>query len=236
MKIKNKVKNWAKELGFSSLGFSTIEKLDEEARKLEKWLSSGKHGSMRYMENHFDLRIDPSGFVPGAKTMISLSFNYFPKDEALSSKDFKIARYAYGKDYHKILRKKLKHLVALMKEELGDFSARVFVDSAPIMERVWAEKSGLGWNGKNTLLINPKHGSYFFLAEIICDIEFEETNVAIKDHCGTCTKCIDACPTDAIDESGYILDASKCISYLTIERKDEIPTEFEDKMNGWIFG
>ncbi len=236
MQLQDRIKEWANILGFSGVGFSKIEKLENEARKLESWLNKDMHGTMSYMDNHFDLRIDPSGLLPGAKTLISLSFNYFPDKEDLSTNEFKIARYAYGKDYHKILRKKLKRLVSQMKEEVGDFSARVFVDSAPIMERVWAEKAGLGWNGKNTLLINPKQGSYFFLAEIICDLDFVESQKAIKDHCGTCTKCIDACPTDAIDKSGYILDASKCISYLTIERKDEIPDEFVDKMNGWIFG
>jgi len=230
------LKHLAETYGFDSVGVSKAVKLEEEAKHLESWLHKGYHGEMAYLEDHFDLRLDPSKFFPAATTIISFAFNYFPEETELSKGDYKIARYAYGRDYHKVVIKKLKKLIAELKESIGDFHARAFVDSAPIMEREWAERSGLGWKGKNTLLINKNLGSYYILAEIVCDLELEYDEAPSIDHCGTCTKCIDACPTDAIAENGYILDASKCISYLTIERKNEIPVEFKEQMEGWIFG
>lgn len=221
--------------GFAGAGISKAERLDEEAVQLEAWLAKGYHGKMSYMANHFDLRVDPSQLVPGAKSVISLMYNYFPEGPSLSTGELRISRYAYGEDYHKVVRRKLQALVADLKDVIGDFHARVFVDSAPVMERDWAERSGLGWIGKNTLLIDPKKGSYYFLAEIILDVEFEYDH-PIRDHCGTCTRCIDACPTEAISSAGYVLDGSKCISYLTIELQEAIPEEFKGKMEGWIFG
>jgi epoxyqueuosine reductase len=234
------LKNLAIRHGFQGVGISKAEFMEEEAAKLEKWLSKGYHGEMAYMGNHFDKRVDPTRLVPGAKSVLSLMYNYYPvekdSESSISEKDnFKIGRYAYGEDYHKVVRRKLKSLVIELKKEIGDFHGRVFVDSAPVMERDWAKRSGLGWIGKNTLLIHPKKGSYFFLAEIILDVEFEYDH-PIRDHCGTCTRCIDACPTEAISSEGIFLDASKCISYLTIELKSSIPESFRGKMQDWIFG
>ena len=188
---------------------------------------------MTYLENHFDMRLDPCKLVPGAKSVISLLYNYFPGQQKNES-NYKIARYAYGEDYHFIIKDKLNAFISSLREEIGEFDGRVFVDSAPVMERQWAAKSGLGWLGKNSLLINKKHGSFFFLAELIIDLELAYDG-PIKDYCGTCTKCIDACPTDAIIDSG-VLDASRCISYLTIELKEAIQTEFQGKMENWVFG
>lgn len=260
--------------GFMGAGISRAEHMDEEAQRLEQWLLKSYHGEMAYMANHFDMRLDPTKLVPGAKSVISLLYNYYPgeaeakeletpdfrhadsrlkiqynvdpdqlqdsqiysHDSRLTTHDsFKISRYAYGEDYHKVVRRKLKALVAELKKEIGDFNARVFVDSAPVMERDWAKRSGQGWIGKNTLLIHPKKGSYFFLAEIILDVEFEYDH-PMRDHCGTCTRCIDACPTDAISPEGYVLDGSKCISYLTIELKSQIPESFKGQMEDWIYG
>lgn len=229
------VKSTAAQLGFDFCGISKAEFLADEAPRLEAWLKRGAHGKMSYMENHFDKRLDPSLLVPGAKSVVSLLYNYYPSQdlaEQHSSHD-KIAKYAYGKDYHYVIKDKLKTFLQIIREKVGEVGGRVFVDSAPVMERQWAEKSGLGWIGKNTLLINKTRGSFFFLAELIIDLPLEADG-AIKDYCGTCTRCIDACPTDAI--SAYELDASKCISYLTIELKDEIPNEFKNKMEGWAFG
>lgn len=229
------VKELAFQHGFPLVGISKAEFMQPEAQQLESWLKQEAHGEMGWMENHFDKRVDPSKLVPGAKSVISLIYNYY-SEVNMQEADYKIAMYALGKDYHKVIRKKLKGLVLDMQQSMGSFSGRVFVDSAPVLERDWAKRSGLGWIGKNTLLLNQKKGSYFFLAEIILDLDFEYDR-AIKDHCGTCTRCIDACPTDAIAENGYWLDASKCISYLTIEYKGEmIPKVLEDKMEGWIFG
>ena len=209
--------------------------MKKEAQQLESWLKQEAHGEMGWMENHFDKRVDPSKLVPGAKSVISLIYNYY-SEVNMQEADYKIAMYALGKDYHKVIRRKLKALVLDMQESMGSFSARVFVDSAPVLERDWAKRSGLGWIGKNTLLLNQQKGSYFFLAEIVLDLEFEN-DLAIQDHCGTCTRCIDACPTEAIAKSGYWLDASKCISYLTIEYRGEaIPKPLDDKMESWIFG
>jgi epoxyqueuosine reductase len=297
--------------GFMGVGISRAEFMEPEARNLENWLAKGYHGEMGYMANHFDMRVDPTKLVPGAKSVVSLMYNYFPGDPSsedehadeddihlnermqdpgyripdaennnfddrhqqlgipnineseffqlplnplkgtsslsnelpennnslhrISSDSFKISRYAYGEDYHKVVRRKLKALVSELKDAFGDFHGRVFVDSAPVMERDWAKRSGQGWVGKNTLLIHPRKGSYFFLAEIILDVEFDYDH-PMRDHCGTCTRCIDACPTDAISPEGYVLDGSKCISYLTIELKSNIPESFKGQMQDWIFG
>lgn len=187
------------------------------------------------MENHFEKRIDPTKLVPGAKSVVVLMHNYFPKEVQKNMDAPKIARYAYGQDYHFVLKRKLKALIYFIEENIGEVNGRCFVDSAPVMERDWARYAGVGWTGKNTLLIHPKAGSYFFLAELIIDLELM-TGHPMKDYCGTCTRCIDACPTEAISPQGYLLDASKCISYLTIELRDEIPEEFNGQMEGWMFG
>jgi len=217
------------------VGISKAEFLEDEAPRLEEWLSQNYHSSMSYMADHFDKRLDPSKLVPGAKSVISLVFNYYTEDRQVDSEAPKIAMYAYGKDYHKIIKKRLKQLLIKLREQFGEIDGRCFVDSAPVMERQWAARSGIGWQGKNTLLINTKKGSYFFLAEIISDLELDSDH-PIKDNCGTCTKCIDACPTDAISAEGYLLDSNKCISYLTIERKDDLPEEYKDSMSNWMFG
>ncbi|OEK03241.1 tRNA epoxyqueuosine(34) reductase QueG [Roseivirga sp. 4D4] len=229
------VKAMAQDLGFDFCGISKAEFLSEEAPRLEKWLKNKAHGEMSYMENHFDKRLDPTQLVPGAKSVVSLLYNYYPEKDLASHQtdNPKIAKYAYGKDYHFVIKDKLKEFMHLLEEQVGQVEGRVFVDSAPVMERQWAAKSGLGWIGKNTLLINKDRGSFYFLAELIIDLELE-VDGPIKDYCGTCTKCIDACPTDAI--TPYELDASKCISYLTIELKDQLPSEFKGKMEGWAFG
>lgn len=229
------VKTIAKDLGFDYCGISKAEFLQEDAPRLESWLKNKAHGNMSYMENHFDKRLDPSKLVPGAKSVVSLMYNYYPeKDLATADHDnHKIAKYAYGQDYHYVVKDRLKDFMHRLEAEIGHVEGRVFVDSAPVMERQWAAKSGLGWIGKNTLLINKNQGSFFFLAELIIDLELEADG-PIKDYCGTCTKCVDACPTDAI--TPYALDASKCISYLTIELKEEIPNEFKGQMEGWAFG
>ncbi len=229
------VKQLALDYGFEHIGIAKAAFMDEEARRLTDWLAQGKHGKMSYMERHFDLRVDPTKLVPGAKSVISLSFNYHTTLNQKDSEAPKIASYAYGRDYHKVLKKKLKQMLANLQEKLGNFNARIFVDSAPVLERDWAKRAGVGWVGKHTLLLNPKHGSYFFLAEIICDLDLDVDH-PIKDHCGTCTRCIDACPTDAISPEGYVLDGSKCISYATIELKEAIPSYFQDKMENWMFG
>lgn len=229
------IRQKAVELGFSSVGFAKARRLNEEADKLEGWLSKGYHGKMGYMENHFEMRVDPTKLVDGAKTVISLSYNYYNPDKQSDQDSPKISMYAYGRDYHKVVKKKLKTLFNYITEQFGEIQGRCFVDSAPVLERDWAKISGIGWVGKHTLLIHPKQGSYFFLAEIILDLELEPTD-SIKDHCGTCTRCIEACPTDAISPEGYVLDGSKCISYLTIELRDNIPEEYKDKMEGWVYG
>lgn len=228
------IRKKALELGFEAVGISKAEKLEEEAKRLEDWLNQGLHGGMSYMENHFEKRIDPRKLVPGAKSVISLIYNYFP--EAKQNQDsYKLSKYAFGEDYHFVIKRKLKSLLAFIQEEIGEVSGRCFVDSAPVMERDWAKRSGLGWIGKNTLLINPKKGSFYFLAELIIDLELPIDH-PMDDFCGTCTKCIDACPTNAIAEEGFWLDASKCISYLTIELREAIPNEFENQMEDWMFG
>jgi len=227
------VKQKASELGFDFCGISKAQKLVEEESRLESWLSKGYQGKMGYLENHLEKRLDPTKLVPGAKSVVSLMYNYFPESLPKDTK-YKVARYAYGKDYHFVIKDKLKSLFTYLREEIGDIDGRVFVDSAPVMERQWAAKSGLGWLGKNTLMINKEKGSYFFLAELILDLDLK-TDGPIQDYCGTCTKCLDACPTDAF-VGARVLDASKCISYLTIELKDEIPKEFEGTYNSWVFG
>lgn len=228
------LKRKANNLGFLSCGISKAVFLEEEATKLENWLNDGKHGKMKYMENNFDMRLDPRKLVPDAKSVISLSYNYY-NDNLQKDKDApKISKYAYGNDYHKVIKEKLKILFKELQNKFGDINGRVFIDSAPIMEKAWAAKSGLGWIGKNTNLISQKVGSFYFLAEIIVDLEFEY-DTPVTDHCGSCTACIDSCPTGALVKP-YEIDASKCISYLTIELKDQIPSEFNGKMDNWAFG
>lgn len=227
------VKRKAIELGFSFCGFSKAEFLSDEAPALERWLKNGMHGEMSYMANYFDMRLDPSLLVPGAKSVVSLLYNYYPEREA-TNPDLKISKYAYGEDYHFVLKDKLKELLACIQDEIGEVNGRVFVDSAPVLEKAWAKRSGLGWIGKNANLINKNQGSFFFLAELIIDLELEP-DLPIKDYCGTCTACMDACPTDAIVEP-YVVDGSKCISYFTIELRNEIPMEFQSKLDNWIFG
>lgn len=225
----------ARRLGFEFVGFARAERLDEAARRLEAWLQQGAHGRMAYMENHFDLRIDPTKLAPGAKSVICLTYNYFNPEKQQDSEAPKISQYAYGEDYHFVIKDKLKNLLAFMQENIGAVQGRCFVDSAPVLEREWASRAGIGWNGRHTLTIHPKRGSFFFLAEIICDLPLLYDD-PIRDHCGTCRRCIEACPTEAISPEGYFLDASKCISYLTIELRDEIPATFKDKMDNWMFG
>ena len=234
MNYSQLIKQKAEKFGFQSCGISKAEFLEEEAPRLEAWLNKGYHGEMKYMENHFDKRLDPTLLVDGAKSVISLSYNYFPKVKIDEINNFKISKYAYGEDYHEVIKDILKEMVAELQEEIGEFGFRVFVDSAPVLEKAWARKSGLGWVGKNANLITKKHGSFYFLAEIICDLELEY-DLAVTDHCGSCRACIDACPTQAI-VSDRIVDGSKCISYATIELKNEIPDYFNGKMDDWIFG
>ena len=234
MNYSQLIKQKAEKFGFQSCGISKAEFLEEEAPRLEAWLNKGYHGEMKYMENHFDKRLNPTLLVDGAKSVISLSYNYFPKVKIDEINNFKISKYAYGEDYHEVIKDILKNMVAELQEEIGEFGFRVFVDSAPVLEKAWARKSGLGWVGKNANLITKKHGSFYFLAEIICDLELDY-DLAVTDHCGSCRACIDACPTQAI-VSDRIVDGSKCISYATIELKNEIPDYFNGKMDDWIFG
>lgn len=233
-KYSQLIKQKAQKFGFQSCGISKAEFLEEEAQPLEDWLKNNFQGEMQYMENYFDKRLDPRLLVEGSKSVISLSYNYFPKEEISSLDNFKISKYAYAQDYHEIIKEILRDMVAELREEIGDFDCRVFVDSAPVLERAWAKKSGIGWVGKNANLITKQNGSFYFLAEIICDLKLE-SDYTTTDHCGTCTKCIDACPTNAII-SDKIIDGSKCISYATIELKNEIPDSFKNKMDDWMFG
>jgi len=228
------IKKEAKRLGFLDCGIAKAEFLEEEAPRLEEWLKNGFQGKMQYLENHFDKRLDPRLLVDDAKSVISLSFNYYPKEEQ-NPDSYKISKYAYGEDYHHVIKTKLRELLQSINDEIGEVSGRCFVDSAPVLERAWAEKAGLGFNGKHSLLIQKQKGSYFFLAELIIDLELEYDHPTTTNHCGTCTKCIDACPTEAILPNNTI-DGSKCISYLTIELKDNIPNQFKDKMDDWMFG
>jgi epoxyqueuosine reductase len=231
---KQLLKTKATELGFFYCGFSKADFLEEEAPRLEKWLNLNYQGKMSYMANYFDKRLDPRLLVDDAKTVVSLLLNYYP-EEIQNAESPKISKYAYGEDYHTVIKDKLKELIQYLKENIGEINGRAFVDSAPVMDKVWANKSGLGWIGKNSNLIHPKEGSFFFIAELILDIEIEPDG-PMKDYCGTCTRCIDACPTGAIVQP-YVVDGSKCISYLTIELKDELlPNEFKGKMDNWMFG
>lgn len=231
---KHAIREKATELGFLHCGFSKAGFLAHEAPLLETWLKNNQHGEMRYIENHFDKRLNPTLLVEGSQSVISLLFNYHPA-ETQNPGVPKIAKYAYGEDYHHVIKDHLNTLIEWIALEIGEIQCRVFVDSAPVMDKVWAKKSGLGWLGKNTNLIHPKEGSFFFIAEIISDLTFSQ-DAPMKDYCGTCTRCIDACPTDALAVP-YQIDAKKCISYLTIELKDEIiPSEFKGKMEHWAFG
>lgn len=227
------IKKEAARLGFLSCGISKAGFLEEEAPRLEKWLKEGRHGKMAYMENHFDKRLDPTKLVPGAKSVISLLLNYYP-EETQRPDSFKLSKYAYGTDYHFVIKDKLKALLGFIQEEIGEVHGRAFVDSAPVLDKAWAAKSGLGWIGKNSNLLSKQVGSFFFVAELIVDLELEY-DTPVTDHCGSCTACIDSCPTQAI-VAPYVVDGSRCISYLTIELRDEIPSEFKEQMEGWMFG
>lgn len=228
------IKRKARDAGFSFCGISKAEFLEDEASRLEEWLKRGYQGKMQYLENHFDKRLDPTLLVPGAKSVISLIYNYAPNKSIEKEGEYKIAKYAYGEDYHFVVKDKLQGLVNDLQAEVGDIHGRAFVDSAPVMERAWAQRSGLGWIGKNSLLLNRDLGSFFFIAELIIDLELEPDG-PIKDYCGTCTACMDACPTDAIPEP-FVVDGSKCISYFTIELKEELPADVKGKFENWIFG
>jgi epoxyqueuosine reductase len=229
------VKSIARELGFDYVGISKAGVLKEDAERLETWLNSGGNGKMSYMENHFDKRIDPTKLVEGSKSVVSLLYNYHTKERQKDSDAPKLAKYAYGEDYHFVIREKLNEFFTLLQERIGAVEGRSFVDSAPVLDRAWARKSGLGWIGKNSMLINKHSGSDFFIAELIIDLQLEEDG-PLKDYCGTCTKCVDSCPTEAILPQRQI-DSNKCISYLTIELKEEnLPEEFKGKMQNWMFG
>ena len=233
LKYTNLIKTEAKRLGFLSCGISKAEFLESEAPRLEKWLNQNMHGEMGYMENHFDKRLDPTKLVEGSKSVISLLLNYFPS-EAQNEDSYKLSKYAFGTDYHFVIKDKLKSLLQFIQDEIGEVYGRAFVDSAPVLDKVWAAKSGLGWIGKHSNLLTQQVGSFYFIAELIVDLELEY-DTPITDHCGTCTACIDACPTQAIVEP-YLVDGGKCISYLTIELKDNIPSEFKGQMDDWMFG
>jgi len=229
------IRKIARTLGFDQCGISKAEKLDEDARRLEQWLNNGYQGSMQYMERNFDLRVDPTLLVPGARSVITLLYNYFPATPE-SNTDLRISKYAYGQDYHTVIRNKLKEFLNILHDEIGEVTGRGFVDSAPVLERSWAKRSGLGWIGKNGNLINKRQGSFLFIATLITDLELEPDPPVTTDHCGTCTRCLDACPTQAI-LPGPTIDGSKCISYFTIELKEKlIPTEMKGKFDGWLFG
>lgn len=232
-KITQIIKAESKRLGFLSCGISKACFLEDEAPRLEKWLSQNYHGQMAYMENHFDKRLNPKLLVDDAKSVISLLLNYYP-EKSQSDNTYKISKYAYGEDYHFVIKDKLKELLSFIQTEIGDVNGRAFVDSAPVLDKAWAAKSGLGWIGKHANLITQKVGSFYFIAELIVDIELEYDNPTTN-HCGTCTACIDACPTQAIVQP-YVVDGSKCISYFTIELKDNLPQEMKGKFDDWIFG
>ncbi|WP_271767351.1 tRNA epoxyqueuosine(34) reductase QueG [Aquimarina algiphila] len=228
------IKAEAKRLGFLSCGVSKAEFLEQEAPRLEQWLNNNMHGQMQYMENHFDKRLNPTLLVDDAKSVISLLLNYFPSEVQQDSEAPKISKYAYGTDYHFVIKDKLKQLLSFIQEEIGDVYGRAFVDSAPVLDKAWAAKSGLGWIGKNSNLLTQQVGSFYFIAELIVDLELEY-DTPVTDHCGTCTACIDACPTQAIVEP-YVVDGSKCISYFTIELKEEIPNGYKGQFDDWMFG
>ncbi len=229
------VKQYATQLGFDFCGIAKAMKLDDDARRLEAWLNKDMHGSMQYMANHFDLRTDPTKLVPGAKSVITLLLNYFPA-ERQNNDAAKISKYAYGNDYHNIIRSKLNKFLELIKNNIGEVQGRGFVDSAPVLERSWATLSGLGWIGKNGNLINKQSGSFFFIATLITDLQLEYDDSFAKDYCGSCTKCVDACPTEAILPD-KVIDGSKCISYFTIELKEQlIPEKMKGTFDNWMFG
>jgi epoxyqueuosine reductase len=229
------IKSFARNLGFDYCGIARVQKLEEDARRLEQWLNKGYHGAMQYMENHFDLRIDPSKLVPDAKSVITLLLNYYPGEEK-ETQHPKVSKYAWGNDYHEVIKKKLNLLLLLIREHIGEVHGRGFVDSAPVLERSWAQRSGLGWIGKNGNLLTKQQGSFYFIATLIVDVELEYDDPFVKDYCGTCRKCIDACPTDAILEN-KVIDGSKCISYFTIELKEMlIPAEMKGQFDDWLFG
>ena len=230
----NLIKQEAKRLGFLSCGVSKAGFLEEEAPRLEQWLNKNMHGEMRYMENHFDKRLDPTKLVEGSKSVISLLLNYYSEERQQDKSAPKISKYAYGTDYHFVIKDKLKQLLQFIQEKIGEVQGRAFVDSAPVLDKAWAAKSGLGWIGKHSNLLTQQVGSFYFIAELIVDLDLEY-DTPTTDHCGTCTACIDACPTEAIVEP-YIVDGSKCISYLTIELRDNIPTEFKGMTDDWMFG
>lgn len=232
-KYTQQIKQEAKRLGFLSCGISKADFLETEAPRLEKWLKNGFQGEMNYMENHFDKRLDPRLLVDGAKSVVSLLLNYYP-NQFQNQDSYKISKYAYGQDYHFVIKDKLKNLLHFIEENIGEVSGRTFVDSAPVLDKAWASKSGLGWVGKHSNLLTQKTGSFYFIAELIIDLELEY-DTPTTDHCGTCTACIDACPTDAIVEP-YVVDGSKCISYFTIELKDNLPHEMKGKFDDWMFG
>ena len=234
-KYSQLIKDEALRLGFMHCGIAKAGFLEEEAPRLEKWLKDNRHGQMNYMENHFDKRLDPRLLVEDAKSVISLALNYFPEEQQSDPDAPKISKYAYGMDYHTVIKDKLFLLLSFIEENIGAVSGRAFVDSAPVLDRAWAKKAGIGWVGKNSNIISKKSGSFFFLAELIIDLDLIYDDPFMTDHCGSCTRCIDACPTDAI-LSPAIIDANKCISYLTIELREEIPSKFDDKMENWMFG
>ena len=231
----NLIKQTAKSLGFDSCGIAKATRLDDDAKRLEKWLNKGYQGTMNYMERYFDKRVDPRELVPGAKSVITLTLNYFPSEKQDINAP-QVSKYAYGKDYHEVIKDKLNTFLALLKENIGEINGRGFTDSAPVLERSWAQKSGLGWVGKNGNLINKQAGSFFFIATLITDLELECDDPFVKDYCGTCTRCIDECPTDAILDD-KVIDGSKCISYFTIELKDAlIPEGMKGKFDNMLFG
>ncbi|RZJ62094.1 MAG: tRNA epoxyqueuosine(34) reductase QueG, partial [Flavobacterium sp.] len=232
-KHTNFIKSEAKRLGFLSCGISRAGFLEEEAPRLEKWLNEQRHGKMQYMENHFDKRLDPTLLVDGAKSVISLLLNYYPNEMQVDG-SYKISKYAYGQDYHFVIKDKLKELLYSIQSTIGEVGGRAFVDSAPVLDKAWAAKSGLGWIGKNSNLLSKQVGSFFFIAELVVDIELEYDH-AVTDHCGSCTACLDACPTEAI-VAPYVVDGSKCISYFTIELRDNMPAEMQGKLDDWAFG
>jgi epoxyqueuosine reductase len=229
----NLIKTEAKRLGFLSCGISKAEFLEDEAPRLENWLHKNMHGEMSYMTNHFDKRLDPTLLVPDSKSVVSLLLNYFP-EETQTNNTYKISKYAYGKDYHVVIKDKLRQLLNFIQDEIGEVHGRAFTDSAPVLDKAWAAKSGLGWIGKHSNLITKSNGSFYFIAELIIDLELDY-DYAVTDHCGNCTACIDACPTQAITEP-YVVDGSQCISYFTIELKNEIPSDMKGKFNDWMFG
>ena len=228
------IKREIKRLGFDYCGISKADFLEEEAPRLENWLKNNMHGKMEYMQNHFDKRLDPRLLVPNSKSVISLLLNYFPEEKQKDETAPKISKYAFGMDYHFVIKEKLNALLEFIRENIGEIDGRAFVDSAPVLDKAWAKKSGLGWIGKNSNLINKNSGSFYFIAELIIDLELDYDK-EIKDYCGTCTRCIDACPTSAI-VAPYVVDGSKCISYFTIELKENIPSEMKGKFDNWVFG